>query len=164
VAALWLGGPGRNGGVGGAPTLAPTIGPVRPCDPATLRAGITMWEGAAGQRIAHVELTTTGSDECTVPAMAKPQLVDGQGSVLIDGASPATSDLLLVSTGIVLTTLVEDGNYCGPTPAAPVSVAFVLGDGRTIVAKPVSATDVTLPPCNGAGQAADIQMHPWAAP
>jgi hypothetical protein len=30
------------------------------------------------------------------------------------------------------------------------------------VAAPVSPTDTTVPPCNGAGSAASISMHPWA--
>lgn len=142
------------------PTAAPTIGP---CDPAKLPARITLWEGAAGHRIAHVELTNAGPGPCTVRAMARPQLVDGNGSVLIDGSNPPTSGILTVTPGGVLQTLVQDGNYCGPTPVAPVSVAFVLSGGGRIVAMPFSPTDATLPPCLGAaGSAGDIQMHPWA--
>jgi len=121
-----------------------------------------MWEGAAGHRIAHVEMTNSGSDPCTLPTLARPQLVDGRGSVLINGSEPASSDLLSVDPGAVLTTLVQDGNYCGPAPVAPVSVAFVVPEGR-IVATPASPTDVTLPPCLGApGSAGTIEMQPWA--
>jgi hypothetical protein len=121
-----------------------------------------MWEGAAGHRIAHVELTNTGSSPCGVRAMARPQLVDGHGSVLIDGSNPPASGLIKVAPRGVLKTLVQDGNYCGPAPQPPVSVAFVLKDGGRIVADPLSPTDATLPPCNGASQPADIEMQPWA--
>ena len=184
IAGLWLGRPGPNGSVGGpsalptgtatpatpsaaatpstspTPTPEPTIGP---CDPATLSARITLWEGAAGHRIAHVELTNAGTVTCTVRVMAKPQLVDGRGSVLIDGSNPPTGGILTVVPGGTRKTLVQDGNYCGPAPAAPVTVAFVLGDGGRIVATPFSPTDATLPPCNGApGSPGSIEMQPWA--
>ena len=143
------------------PSAEPTIGA---CAPATLVARVTLWEGAAGQRIAHVELTNTGLT-CTLPAMAQPQLVESHGAVLINGAVPATSALLTVGAGGLLKTLVQTGNYCGPAPAAPVSVAFVLagGTGR-IVALPFSATDTSgVPPCLGApGSAGTIEMHAWA--
>jgi hypothetical protein len=136
---------------------------VVPCDNATLAARITLWEGAAGHRIAHVELTNTGSSACVVQATLRPQLVDGNRSVLIDGAAPAGSDpLLTLAPGKTLKTLVQDGNYCGPAPVAPVSVAFVLADGNHVLAAPVSPTDATVPPCLGSGSKADIEMQPWA--
>jgi hypothetical protein len=116
-----------------------------------------------GHRIAHVEMTNTGSRTCTVEEMARPQLVDGRESILIDGSSPATTRLLTLAPGGVLKTLVQDGNYCGPAPVAPVSVSFVLSDGGRILAAPFSATDATLPPCNGApGSAGSIEMQPWS--
>jgi hypothetical protein len=145
-----------------SPSPSPTPTPIGRCDPANLAARITLWEGAAGHRIAHVELTNAGSVRCTVRSMAKPQLVDGNGSVLIDGVAPAASKSLTVAPGGVLKTLVQDANYCGPDPVPPVSVAFVLTDGGRIVATPFSPTDATVPPCNGAGSAADIEMQPWA--
>jgi hypothetical protein len=173
IAVVWLGGRGPNGSVGGpsispdptatpvaTPSQAPTIGP---CDPANLPARITLWEGAAGHRIAHIELRNAGPDPCTVESLARPQLVDGQGSVLIEGSSPPTAELLTVPPAGLLTTLVQDGNYCGPAAVAPVNVTFVLSDGGTIVAAPFSPTDATLPPCLGAaGSAGTIDMQPWA--
>jgi hypothetical protein len=110
-----------------------------------------------------MELTNAGTASCTITSMARPQLVDGRGSVLIDGASPPASGRLTVAPGAILKTLVQDGNYCGPAPVAPVSVAFVLSNGGRIVATPFSPTDVTLPPCNGGpGSAGTIEMQPWA--
>lgn len=142
------------------PTSATTIAP---CDPADLTARITLWEGAAGHRIANVELTNAASGPCVVRAMAKPQLVDANGSILIDGATPAVSSALTIGSGGMLKTLVQDGNYCGPAPAAPVSIAFILSGGGRIVATPFSATDGTVPPCLGTpGSAGSIEMHPWA--
>jgi hypothetical protein len=141
------------------PSPSPTTGP---CGPENVAAAITMWEGAAGHRIAHVDLTNDRSDPCFLETMARPQLVDGNGSVLIDGASPASSKSVLVNPGDVLRTLVQAGNYCGPAPARWVSVAFVLSDGGSIVASPESPTDRTVPPCLGAAEPATIDMQPLA--
>jgi hypothetical protein len=138
---------------------APTI---LACAPTDLVARITQWEGAAGHRIAHVELTNTGSVTCFISTMNRPQLIDGRGAVLIDGNAPSGSDTGKMAAGDVLTTLVEDGNYCGAAPVAPVSVAFILSDGGRVVAEPVSPTDATVPPCNGPGASPTIEMHPWA--
>jgi hypothetical protein len=122
-----------------------------------------MWEGAMGHRIAHLDMRNTGPGACALETMARPQLVDGRGTTLIDGSSPAGSATLTLAPGGIVKTLVQDGNYCGPAPKAPVSVVFVLSDGRKIVAAPLSPTDATLPPCNGApGSAGSIEMQPWA--
>jgi hypothetical protein len=152
--------PSANPTAAPTPTAAPAIGL---CGPVDVSARITMWEGAAGHRIADVELTNGGSAACVLPAVTKPQLLDGNGEVLIDGSSPASSPMIEVAPGAVLRTLVQAGNYCGPDPAPAVSVAFVLSDGGSIVADPVSPTDVTVPPCLGpAGSAGTIEMQPWA--
>jgi hypothetical protein len=152
-----------------SPTVAPTATPVPtlgPCAPADLAARITLWEGATGHRIAHVELTNLGTASCDLGAIDRPQLVDGRGAILIDGAAPAASDSLTVSPRGVLTTLVQDDNYCGPDVVTPpVTVAFVLPNevGR-FVATPLSRTDLSgVPPCLGApGSAGIIEMQPWA--
>jgi len=143
-----------------SPTGSP---PVAVCDPATLAARITEWTGAAGHRIASVELTNAGTASCTINALSQPQLIDGQGTVLIDGAPPAPSALLTVNPGAILRTLVQDSNYCGPAPVPPVTVAFILpgGAGR-ILATPLTPTDTSgVPPCNGPGSLGDIEMQAW---
>ncbi len=145
------------------PTLAPTVAPApRPCDPSKLAARITLWEGAAGSRFAHVEVTNASSQTCTIRAMDKPQFVDGKGSVLIDGQTPSSAAVLTLAPGDVVTTAVQVSNYCGPNPVPPVSVAFVQSGGGRFVATPVSPTDTTAPPCNGPGMPALLDMHPWA--
>jgi Protein of unknown function (DUF4232) len=148
-----------------AATPSPTaIASPGPCAAADVAARITVWEGAAGHRIANVELTNAGPDPCVIESNAKPQLVEGTGSVLIDGVEPPASTAVTLAPGAVLTTLVQDANYCGPAPVAPVTVAFVQTDGPRILASPVSPTDATVPPCNGpAGSPGDIEMQPWAA-
>ena len=78
--------------------------------------------------------------------------------------APASPDpILTIRPGEVLKTLVQTGNYCGPAPVAPVTVAFVMADGGRIIASPLTPADTTVPPCNGAvGSAGTIAMHPWA--
>ena len=144
-----------------APTAAPTPG-VAVCGPANAAARITSWQGAAGQRIAAVELTNTSPAACTIQAQSRPQLVDRTGRVLINSPAAGPSPVLTIAPGGRLTTMVEDGNYCGPAPAAPVRIALILGGGKRIVASPPTPTDATVPPCNGPTQGAYIRMHPWA--
>lgn len=139
----------------------PPRGPVA-CGPTTIHARIASWQGAMGQRIATVELTNTSAAACTIRARSRPQLVDGKGTILIDSAAAASSATLTVEPGGRLRTMVEDGNYCGPAPTAPVTIAFVLGPNDRVVASPASPGDRTVPPCNGSAVAASIQMHPWA--
>ncbi len=138
----------------------PTPGP---CAASSLAARIVSWDAGAGHRTAHVELTNSGSVACKINALARPQLVNGNGSVLINGAAPAASSALTLAAGALVKTLVQDDNYCGPAPTAPVTVAFVFGNGARVVATPVSATDTAgVPPCFGSTGAGVIEMQPWA--
>jgi len=107
-------------------------------------------------------LTNTGAGTCTVRALEQPQLLDGTGSVLVEGVAPKSTTLVTIAPAGVVRTLVSDTNYCGPAPVPPVTVAFVLTGGSRIVATPFTPTDATVPPCNGAGSPASISMHPWA--
>ena len=141
------------------PTSTPTI---VACAPAALAARITLWEGAAGSRIAHVQVTNTGRDACTLERLERPQLIDGAGRVLIDGTGPSSRAVIDLAPGEKVTTLVETSNYCGAAPVPPVRIAFVLRDGNRFIAAPPSPADATVPPCNGPGQPAVIGMQPWA--
>ncbi len=126
-----------------------------------LAARITLWEGAAGSRIAHVSMTNGGAD-CVLDDLSRPVLVDGGGTALISGKQPTGTHGLLFARDAILMTLVEASNYCGPAPVAPVTIGFLTGDGREILARPVTTSDATVPPCNGAGSPATIDMHAWA--
>jgi hypothetical protein len=133
------------------------------CQPDDMDARIVSWDGAAGSRIAQVELTNTGSTTCGLETMAKPRLVSGRGAVLIDGKTPRKPAVVAFASGAVVRTLVDASNYCGADPELPVSVAFVTTYEALFVATALSPTDATVPPCNGApGSAGSIAMHPWA--
>ena len=142
-------------------TPRPTI---RACAAADVTIRITMWEGAAGHRIAHADLTRQGSGPCVFAMAMRPSLIDGNRTVLIDGTTPVASGPFVLVAGEHLTTLVDTDNYCGTTnPRPPVTIAFFLEDGTHITAAPPSPNDVTVPPCNGSpGSRGHIQMHPWA--
>jgi hypothetical protein len=146
-----------------SPTAPATAGAAA-CSVPKLQARVTQWEGAAGHRIATVELKNTGSEACTLATLDRPQLVDGVDTVLIDGTPPTSTAQVTIAAGGTLHTLVQDGNYCGTGPIVPVTVAFVLPDGAgRIVAAPLTPEDSSgVPPCNGPGAPADIEMQPWS--
>jgi hypothetical protein len=134
------------------------------CDPANLYAEVISWDSGAGHRTASVQLTNIGNASCKIHTLAKPQLVGGDGAVLMQGSTPTSTKLLTLAANDIVSTMVQDANYCGKTPVAPISVAFVFpsGGGR-VIANPVSPDDVDgLPPCNGAGSGGQIEMQPWA--
>jgi hypothetical protein len=148
-------------------TPAPLASPVAViplCSPSHLAARITRWDAGQGHRTANVEVTNTASTTCKIRALDQAQLVDGHGSVIINGQLPAASKFLIMAPGSVLTTLVDADNYCGPAPIAPVKVAFIYpgGVGR-FIATALSPTDLSgVPPCMGAGSGAHVEMQPWA--
>ena len=145
--------------------MAPALSPnADVCQAEDVDAEITRWEGAAGSRIADIELTNVGGRACSVPSLMRLQLVDGAGTVLIDGAEPTNATFLTVPPDVVLTTLVEASNYCGGAPSPRVTVDFLLGKELLFLATPLTDSDGTLPPCNGPGSPASIQMQPWSAP
>ena len=130
------------------------------CSVDALAARITAWEGAAGSRIADVTVTNTSATACRLPATPSLALVDGSGTVLIEGHKTASGTIRLGAATSV-TTLVAVSNYCGPRPAPPVRIAFELPTG-SLLAAPPSPTDATVPPCNGATVPASIEMQPWS--
>lgn len=156
-----------------APTPAPTAAPkpsaspvavIPTCTATQLAARITSWDSGAGSRFAHVQVTNAGSAPCRMKELDRPQLVDGHGAALIDGAAPAASAFVTLTAGAVLKTDVQVSNYCGPDALAPVSVAFVFPGGTArFVATPTSASDTSgVPPCLGnPGSAGSISMTAW---
>lgn len=149
--------------VGPVATPAPTAAPIAACAASGLSARVTGWSGAAGSRVASVTMTNTGSVACRLRTMDRPELVDGDGHVLIEGAAAGGTASLVLRAGASVRTQAEAANYCGADPVAPVSVAFVLNDGTRVVASPRSPTDTFgVPPCLGSPAPATITMHPWA--
>jgi hypothetical protein len=130
-----------------------------------LSARIVDWQGAAGSRIADVELVNTSFSICRIRNLPRVRLVTSHGFVLINGPAASTTAATRVLGRLgFLKTEVSDSNYCGPAPARPVTLVFVLpGTLGRVVAMPVSPTDLDgVPPCLGApGSAGHIAMHAW---
>ena len=59
-------------------------------------------------------------------------------------------------------TLVQTGNYCGPTAQEPAAVVLTF-TGQRLVARPAAGDSSSgVPPCMGeAGPTDDITMQPW---
>jgi hypothetical protein len=146
------------------PSTKPTTAPaLSACARDNLAAHITSWEGAAGHRIANVQLTVVRGGPCKIATMPTPQFVDSRGVVLIEGTNAPAGPNITLARGDVAKTLVQVGNYCGPAPSMPVSVAFVFKGGVRIVARPATVNDTSVPPClSGPGSPGTIEMHPWA--
>jgi hypothetical protein len=147
-----------------APTQPVAVVVMRSCTPDDVDAVIVGWDGAAGHRIASVELHQIGTTACSVAPRPEPWLADGDGRALITGHAFSGGTRIEINPGDVLHTLVQAGNYCGADPVAPVTVAFTEADQGTFVATALSPTDLTgVPPCSGtAGPKDDIQMQPWS--
>ncbi len=172
---LWRSGPSAQPGVGGDPSASPSVAssasPAAMCLAAELDGRILGWQGAAGSRIADVEITNTGGS-CRVRGTPGLQLVDAGGRGLIDSttAGPSGEPHLAPSDptfdlvqGARLRTEVEVSDYCGPAPTLPIDIAFTLpADGGRFVAKPGQgvASDMAVPPCEGSTGGA-ISMNGW---
>jgi len=141
-------------------TPRPTTMPTRACGASDLSAKIVTWEGAAGSRIATVDMTVTGASPCVLASPTPVRLVDGTNQVLAGPGAPASSSSITVQPAEKLSTLVQVSNVCVASPTAPVTLEFQIGTDW-LRAKPVSPTDNTVPPCNGPGQPAEIQMQAW---
>jgi hypothetical protein len=153
------------------PSPSPSA-PVTGCPGADLEGRILGWQGAAGSRIADIEITNMAASSCLVRGTPGLQLVDARGRVLIDSktAGPSgephvtsTDPRFELTPGAHLRTMVEASNYCGPAPSSPIDIAFTLpsGGGR-FVAMPgpgVSSAEA-VPPCMGSvgGQ---LAMNGW---
>jgi hypothetical protein len=124
-----------------------------------------------GHRIASVILTNASAGICTVRGTPEVQLLGAHGRILMDSRTDGPDGLPHVApgatvfrlrTGATLTTLVDADNYCGPNPALPTTVAFILPDhaGR-LVAAPGPGDSV--PPClRTPGSLGSIRMNGWA--
>ncbi|MFI5200262.1 MAG: DUF4232 domain-containing protein [Candidatus Limnocylindrales bacterium] len=152
-------------------TPVPTLAANRPCLTSQLSARIVSWQGAAGNRIADVRVTNEGPVKCILAGNPRVQLRGSDGAVLIDsstnGGAPSSSGTGAIDVPSVgaVTTEVDASNYCGPAPALPITVAFILPAGAgTVVAKPAPGTDdaFAVPPCNGSAPAV-ISTNGWVA-
>jgi uncharacterized protein DUF4232 len=156
-----------------APSLSPSSSPaVVACVAADLEARILGWQGAAGSRIADVEIDNTSARPCWVRGTPGLQLVDAHDIVLLDSATAGPSGRAHVSPsdpsfelapGGHLRTQVQASNYCGPDATLPIHIDFDLpAGGGKVKAVPASgvSSDEAVPPCMGS-TAGTIAMNGW---
>jgi hypothetical protein len=150
---------GRNPGASGKSVPAAALVPF--CLSTQLSARIARWDGAAGSLYADVRLVNTSFATCALRNNPRLQLVSAHGTVLIQGAPASTTAAIHTLTPLgFLKAAVRTANYCGPTPATPVTLAFRLpGSLGRIVAMPVSATDPTVPGCPGPGSPGQLDWN-----
>jgi hypothetical protein len=145
-------------------TATPTVATAT-CDSSSLEGRILRWEGAAGSRIATVELSNPTAADCQLMDYEL-ALVDGGGrnQALIIG--PAIDSDVLLPAAQTIHTLVEASNFCHPSyvPVEPVSIRLdAASDNETdVVFTPAVGGLSGVPPCNGAGQPGSISQQPWA--
>jgi uncharacterized protein DUF4232 len=164
IAILSMAGP--LAGVSAARTASPMLASIVPsCVASQLSARIVDWQGAAGSRIADVELVNTSFVHCSLRDLPRVRLVSSSGAVLINGIAASTTahthGLVPLAT---IKTEVSANNYCGPAVAGLVTLSFTLpGSAGRIVAIPASEPGAgAVPPCLGApGSAGHIEMHAW---
>ena len=133
----------------------------RLCMPSELAAHITAWTPDSNARIASVEIKNTSAGACLLEALSEPWFTDKTHVPLITGVDRAAG-VVRIGPGDTLRTKVHIGNYCGPTPQPPITVAF---RQRTdvIPVDPLDATDTSgVPPCTDANAGPGILMESWA--
>ncbi len=135
------------------------------CTASQLSARILDWQGAAGSRLADIELVNTSFSACAIRNNPRVRMVSGHGATLLNGPAASRTGATHVLAGLgFLKAEAGASNYCGHPYTRPVTLQFVLpGTLGAVLAIPVSATDISgVPPCNGApGSAGDISMHAW---
>ena len=141
------------------PTDVP--GAAEPCVADDLAGVITTWEGAAGHRVATIDLHNGGSTPCALPATLRPALVDADGHALIVGPVVTDSPPFVLQADAGVEALVDLANYCGAAPTAGLRIRLYLPDQTSIEAAPAASMPnlVDPPPCNGPNLPAEIVMQ-----
>ena len=132
------------------------------CNAVDLDGRIVRWEGAAGSRIATVELRSTAAGDCSLPSEAQLALIDADGVPLIVDATERWHTA--ISPGGVLHAMVQVGNYCGSEGRDPVMIhveATFAGGKDSVSLFPAAGGLSGVPPCNGPEASGVIEMQPW---
>ena len=159
--------PADGPGAGGAsPSLSAThaaVASVVPsdgsCPPASILLRPEPWGGAAGSRGTTLSIRLVdGADSCDLATSVSARILDGTGSVLVEGATVGTGSVRL-SAGVVYQLSVSWSNWCdaAPQPELRWDLRFGPSSPWIDVAVEVSAASagtpgsVPVPPCLGVG-------------
>lgn len=164
---VYLGGGSGPGPASSGPDATPTNvpGAAVACTANDLSGLIMSWEGAAGHRIATIQISNDGSTACQLPLLLRPALIDGDGHALIVGQLPPEPASITVPARATASSMVDMANYCGaaPTPSdQALKLRMYLPDESSIELLPVNSLPLPAdpPPCNGRNAPATIEMHP----
>jgi hypothetical protein len=162
--AVYLGAGGNTGPIASGPAATPTDvpGAAVACAADQLSGTINGWDGAAGHRIATINVRNNGPTNCTLPELLRPALVDADGRALIVGKKVPAGTPFGLSAGAEATAMVDMANYCGAEPAAPLRIRLYLPDETSIELPPVNSLPLPAdpPPCNGPTEPGTIEMQP----
>jgi hypothetical protein len=158
TASLTTPAPSASTAATGAPSSAPAL-----CSPDQLAQGISGWEGAAGTRIAQINVENRGGASCDLSGPPAAALLDSTGRIVASstGKVGGAPDFVLQSGGVA-SLLVAVANWCGDPPQS-VAIGLTLPSGGQIVAQQEAGVTFDPPPCNGPGQplTIDVQQDSW---
>lgn len=164
VGALVLGRLGSGSGDGGSNGAIAVATPVptdatRLCIPSEIAARITSWVPTQTALIASVEIRNTSGRAC-LQALSAPLFTDKTSVPLVTGTNQEAG--VRIGPGETLRTRVHVGNYCGPAPQPPVTLAFRQGTDVIRLDPLVGSATNGIPPCMDPAARASIIMDPWA--
>jgi hypothetical protein len=130
-----------------------------------LQGGLA-WQSGTGHEMATFQLKNTSSASCVIASKSQPLLLNGNSAILISGAAPGSSPMLMLAPNATMMASVQTSNLCAAPPiVAPVQVGFVMPGTGLVIAAPASPTDLGgVPSCMGDNTvpAGDIEMTSWA--
>jgi photosystem II stability/assembly factor-like uncharacterized protein len=117
----------------GPSTTAPTPLGSGTCTPGDVSLSVKGWGAAGGTTYAVLHATLVGHDPCRLPTAPAVEIVDAKGSLVASGPSLDDGTAPLIST---LDLRLGWSSWCGPTPAAPLTVNMTLSSGILSTALP----------------------------
>ena len=154
------GGPTRTASAQASPSSDPSA----PCLATNLAFSPDGWGGAAGARGTSVLFRTVDSaGACTLSGAPAGSIVDSGGRVLVRAAAVSGPPVLL-GPGKVAELSITWSNWCGASPAQPLTLVLELGATPIRVQiTPLEGGDIMPPPpCNGPGMPSLLQVLPVA--
>ncbi|HEX5040246.1 MAG TPA: hypothetical protein VFW95_08945 [Candidatus Limnocylindria bacterium] len=138
------------------PSPSPTPSGPLACGAADFLIASDPWDAAAGSRGTRIVFRVVESTpSCLLPAAVDASITDASG-VLVSGRAPEASP-----TEVTAGTQVELGiswsNWCGPAPAAGLSLLVRVGED-SIPIGPAGDGTILVPPCLGSGQPSALNV------
>lgn len=144
-----LTGHGPGVGTGGTSSAAPSTGGAA-CDSSAVTITAEPWGGAAGARGTNVTIAlAAGQPACSLATSVKAQIADANGAALVSGSSTEAAGSVSLEPGGTFSIGIAWSNWCGSSPAVPVTLSLQLGGWPSAVPISVPAGGSPIPPCSG---------------